>query len=57
MQKKVHTVDIFDVLDTYSSLSASITVLANLPNPVVIPYTTVEKKKQLLLEPFTVNLL
>jgi len=56
VQKKVHTVDTFDVLDTYSSLSESITVLANLPNPVVIPYTTVEKK-QLLLAHFTVNLL
>lgn len=54
--KKVHTVDIFDVLDTYSSLSESITVLANLPNPVVIPYTTVGKKP-ILLEPLPVNFL
>jgi hypothetical protein len=44
VRKEVHTVDIFDVLDTYSSLSKSITVLANFPNPVVIPYTTVGKK-------------
>jgi len=42
-------VDLFDMLDTYSSLSKSITVLANFPNPVVIPYTTVKEKTFLLV--------